>query len=217
MFNCVVISPSAVGLPRMAFAHSLFNLLTYFSHVPVDPEDGHQALRHDYIEGSGVGEAYELLVAKWLEQDDVTHILTVEEDMAFEADVLHLLAKHKLSIVGCNYPKRVKGKGFTALGPDRKTRVVTSESSTGLEECYYSGFGVCLFERRVFEAVARPWFLIGCDMKTFKYSTQDGMFAQRLHDETDIKWYVDHDASKRVYHIGSYNYSYKDYDDDSVQ
>lgn len=160
------------------------------------------------IEGSGISANRERLVVDALETD-VTHILFIDEDMGFAPNALHVLAEKKLPLVGCNYKIRVKGKGFTALAFDKKARIVTNKESSGIEKCYYTGFGFCLIEREVFEKVARPWFLIGYNTDIGLYTTEDAGFARQLKD-AGITWYVDHDASKLVWHVGNYNYSWKE-------
>lgn len=206
-FKLCILVPTT-GLCRAAFTFSLANLVMHYAQNRIFPDSDKQSLNIEPVEGSGISANRERLVAGAL-TGDTTHILFIDEDMGFAPDTLHLLASRKKPIVGCNYKMRVKGKGFTALAPDKKTRIETTEDSTGLEECHYTGFGFCLIERWVFEKIERPWFLIGYNTETNTYTTEDAGFARRI-EEAGIPWYVDHDASKKVLHWGNYAYSWKD-------
>jgi len=207
-FNLKILTPTT-GLCKAAYTFSLANLVMYIMQNPPFPDSpGSRRLGVSPIEGSGISANREQLIDDAL-KTDVTHFLFIDEDMGFTPDTFGILAKRDLPIVGCNYKMRVKGKGFTALSLDRKSRIETNEDSTGVEECYYTGFGFCLIKREVFETVPRPWFLIGYNTDFNSYTTEDAGFAHQLRD-TKYKWHVDHDASKNVIHIGHYSYSWKD-------
>jgi len=207
-FRLTILTPTT-GMMRSAYTVSLANLITYYAQHQVIEGIENQYLAYHVIEGSGISSAREKMVAEALETE-TTHILFIDEDMGFAADTLHRLARRRLPIVGCNYPMRVKGKGFTALAPGGERRIVTNAASTGVEPCHYTGFGFCLIERSVFERAQRPWFLIGYNTETQQYTTEDAAFARRL-PEIGVTWMVDHDASKSITHVGPYHYSWKDY------
>lgn len=207
-FNLKILTPTT-GLCKAGYTFSLANLVMYImNNPPFLNEPGSRRLGVSPIEGSGISANREKMVADALETD-VTHILFIDDDMGYAPNVLHVLAEKRLPIVGCNYKMRVKGEGFTALSVDKKSRIVTNKKTKGIERCHYTGFGMCLIKREVFERTPRPWFLIGYNTKVHQYTTEDGGFARQLK-KTKYKWYVDHDASKLVIHIGHYNYSWKD-------
>lgn len=214
MFNCVILTPST-GFSRIGYSISLFYLTLYYAKKRMIEDCPDQVLRMDVVEGSGISANRESLIDKWL-KEDVTHFLFIDEDMTFQPQTLHVLASRNLPIVGCNYPKRSVGAGFTALSKDREARIQTTEESTGVEECYYTGFGFCLIQRHVFEKLMRPWFLIGYNKTTNTYTTEDAAFAHTLYDQTDVKWYVDHDASKLLGHIGSHKFTFAGVDNVSL-
>jgi hypothetical protein len=165
------------------------------------------------LEGSGISAAREWLVKEALKKE-ATHILFIDQDMGFANKALHILAQRRLPIIGCNYPKTVKDAGFTAPLLDRKTLHKVTTDKTGVEEVFYTGFGFCLIEADVFRNLPHPWFLIGYNRATEKYSTEDYAFACCLErNKFQLKWHVDNDASKLVWHVGSYNYSWEDYQD----
>jgi len=204
-FNLKILTPTT-GLCRTGYTYSLVHLVMYYAQNRVWPECPEQLLDYKPIEGSGIGANRERLVVEALETD-CTHLLFGDEDMGFAPNALHILASRRQPIVGANYPIRVKGKGFTALHPDRQQRIVTTEQSTGIEPAYYTGFGFCLVERSVFERVERPWFLLRYDLESHSYSTEDAAFGHKL-EEAGVPWYCDHDVSKLCYHTGNHNYTW---------
>lgn len=207
MFNVLVLTPST-GFCRMGYSHCLFKMLMYFAKNRVYPECADQTIDFDTVEGSGISANREALVQRAL-ATDCTHILFVDEDMLFAPNTLHIMASKRKEIVGCNYPMRNKGSGFTAMMKDRAARIITGPQSTGLEPASYTGFGFCLIERGVFEKMPQPWFLIGYDIERHSYTTEDAAFGAQLED-INIPWYVDHDASKLISHMGHYIFDWKE-------
>ncbi len=202
-FKLKILTPTT-GFNRTGYTTSLVRLVMYFAQNRIYPECGEQTIDYRTIEGSGISSNRELLIQEFLESD-ATHVLFIDEDMGFDPRTLHIVAGRRQPIVGCNYPMRVPGAGFTALAKDRKARIITNEQSYGIEPAFYTGFGFCLIERQVFEKIQRPWFLIGFNTSTRYYTTEDAAFAHMVN-EAGIPWYVDHDASKGICHIGNFNY-----------
>lgn len=200
-----VATPST-GMSRMSYTYSLVRLLMYFSQNRIFEDVETQVFDYHVVTGSGISANRERLILDFL-ATDFTHVLFIDEDMAFLPQALTTLANRRLPLVGCNYPIRNKGRGFTALGEEG--RIETKEESTGVEKCIYTGFGFCLIEREVFERIERPWFLIGYNQKSGTYSTEDAAFAMRIK-EAGMEWYLDHDASKMLSHTGEYSYTYKE-------
>ena len=206
-FRLKILTPTT-GSCKAAYTFSLANLVMYYMQNRIYSDTKDQWLGVNPVEGSGISANRERLVVDAL-KTDVTHILFIDEDMGFCPNTLHVLASKSLPLVACNYKMRIKGKGFTALGLNKKSRIITTEESKGVEECYYAGFGFCLIKREVFEKTKKPWFLIGYNTDVGSYTTEDCGFARQLED-TDIKWYIDHDASKLVWHVGNYNYKWNE-------
>ena len=92
---------------------------------------------------------------------------------------------------------------FTALATGCERRVETTLESTGVEECVVLGFGFCLIERQVFEALPRPRFL--AFYADDHYSTEDTPFFLNARKEGFVA-HVDHDASKLIAHRGDMTY-----------
>ena len=206
-FKVAILTPTA-GLPRMPYAFSLFQLALYYAHHRIYEDIEEQSIHFIPLEGSVISAARERLIDEAINKG-LTHALFIDDDIMFAPNTLHKLASRNLSIVGCNYRHREPNGDFTALAPDKKSRIQTTEDSTGVELSYYTGFGFCLIDLSIFKELERPWFPIGYNPVTKQYTTEDVGLAYRL-EKTDVCWYVDHDASKLISHSGFYNYTYKE-------
>lgn len=202
----IVVCTPSTGQVRTAYAVSLARMTAYFAQVRIFPEIEKQSLDFLLLEGSGISSGREQLVQQALAKKDMTHILFIDEDMGFDVEALHIMARRRQPIVACNYRMRVPPADFTALRIDiEKGRVQTTKETTGLEEAYYTGFGFALIERRVFEAVEKPMFMIEYCKETGVYTTEDHPFFRKAR-EAGFPCYVDHDASKLIWHVGYNNY-----------
>lgn len=208
-FNVAILTPTT-GICRMGYAQSLARLVMYFAQVRVFEKVEVQRLCPDSVEGSGIAENYEYMVTKYLADKATrwTHFLSIEDDMAFAPDCLHILARRKLSIVGANYSTN-KGhpQRFTAAGLSE--RVLTTADSTGIEQVSLLPQGFTLVAREVYETIPKPWFLMGYSKQSGNYVYQDYYFSEEAK-KAGYKLYVDHDVSKRIYHVGPHNYSWED-------
>ena len=203
-FRVIVAMPST-GFVRSATAFSLARLVAYFAQVRVFPEIAEQALDFQLLEGSGISAGRESLVEQFLANSQATHLLFIDEDMGFNVDTLHVMARRRQPIVACNYRMRHPPAEFTAMRIDGTARIQTTQDVSGLEEAYYAGFGFALIAREVFEAVAVPRFAIEWIAQAKTYTTEDHPFYRRAR-EAGFRCWIDHDASKRVYHVGTLPY-----------
>jgi len=203
MVKLAICTPST-GMCRTAYAYSLARMVMYIAMNRLLPEVPEQEVRLFILEGSGISANREAMVEDALKAD-ATHILFLDEDMGFDPDVAHTLFARRQPIVGCNYPMRVPPPQFTALAMDTTHRVYTGPDSMGLEPALYIGFGCASIERQVFEKSERPRFLIGYNTETHRYSTEDHPFCRKARDAGFVV-YVDHDASKKIFHVGNKNY-----------
>ena len=205
----LLVATPSTGFCRSVYAVSLAKLTAYFASVRVDPNHGEQWIDFDLVEGSTISSNRDTLVDRALAVPDLTHLLFIDEDMQFAPQTLHVLARRKLPLVGCNYRKRKPPAEFTALGMDGEHRVKTTEESTGLEEVLNMGFGFCLIDCRVLKAIPRPRFLPF--YQEGYYSTEDFPFFLAAR-KAGFPAYVDHDASKLVAHKGDLLYEWhRDY------
>ena len=203
-FNVVIATPST-GQCKSVFAFSLARLVAYFAQVRVLPEVPEQSMEFLMLEGSGISSNRERLTNMALERPTMTHMLWIDEDMGFTMDTLHTLARRRQPIVGSNYRMRVPPADFVAVSKDLKSRIQTTAESSGLEEASYTGFGFCLVERKVIEALPKPRYLVRYSANADSYTTEDHPFFQAAA-EAGFPCFVDHDVSKRIWHQGNMNY-----------
>jgi hypothetical protein len=144
-----------------------------------------------------------------------THTLWLDSDMRFPKDVISRLLAHDEGIVAANYAKRrmptepISAKLRTDDMEESKVyRVYTEEDSTGLEEVDYTGMGVMLVKREVYEKMEEPWFAIPWNTTVKDFLGEDVFFCRRAR-ENGFKTYIDHDLSKQVYHIGSFEFKHE--------
>ena len=203
-FNVVVATPST-GQCKSVYAFSLARLVAYFSQYRVLPEVPEQSMEFLMLEGSGISSNRERLTNMALERATMTHMLWIDEDMGFNLDVMHIMARRRQPIVGCNYRMRCPPAEFVAVSKDKKSRIATTKESSGLEEATYTGFGFCLVERKVIEALPKPRYLVQYSATSDAYTTEDNPFFLAAA-QAGFPCFVDHDASKRIWHQGNLNY-----------
>jgi len=143
-------------------------------------------------------------------KSDMTHLAFIDDDMGFAPDILHILARKRVPLVGCNYSMKIKQvREFVSLALNGEDRIITYEHSSGLEPATYIGFGFALIAREVFEKLPRPWFPYVWVSEAQRWTTEDNPFC-RAATKAGYTVYVDHDASKRVYHTGFYDYDWQE-------
>ena len=84
-------------------------------------------------------------------------------------------------------------------------RIPTLPESTGLQDIGFCGFGFCLIERAVFDALPQPWFPQHWHPESRTHTTEDVAFFLNARTAGFIPM-IDHDASKHIVHVGSYRY-----------
>jgi hypothetical protein len=144
-------------------------------------------------------------------KDGADAILWIDSDMRFPKDALQILLSRKLPIVGVNATTRRFPVLPTALDYDQETKdlvKVTSKDKTGLEQVLGLGFGMVLVRKEVFQKVEKPWFWFE---QTDKGGTigEDIYFCVKAFDK-GFKTVLDHDLSKHIRHIGTYEYGWDD-------
>lgn len=195
------------GQCRAEHTLSLANFGMYFMQVPVFPGQ-EQRIVFRQIQSSCISFNREKLVADSL-AEGATHILFVDEDIGFDPDVPHGLLQRQLPFVVGNYRIRFEGMPFAAIRPDGMERIATTADSPDLEECGACGFGMALIAREVFEAVPQPWFPQQWMPDTKTYTTEDTPFYLAAREHGIIPM-IDHVASRKLIHVGSYRYRWND-------
>lgn len=153
------------------------------------------------------------LIVREAYKDDCTHLLFLDADMTFPSDTLMHLLRHNLPAVGANYPRRTIPPLPTAyaLGAfeNKDDGVVYSHDKEGLEEVKHIGFGCCLLDMRIFDAISTPYFMFEpAPPLNMRFRGEDVYFFEKLRREADIPVFVDHDLSKMVKHVGDHPFTW---------
>jgi len=189
----------------MDMVHSDFMmcLVSLVKNLLDTPPEGLEAIQVRNDRGSLVHMIRENTVKAAMEYDP-THILFLDSDMIFPEDAFHRLSAHDLDIVGCNYVQRKVPCIPNAVTPDGKA-MFTHRDSTGLEEMLSAGFGVMLIKADVFRKIESPWFDTYYNDKG-KMVGEDVYFFFKAREAGFVP-YIDHDLSKEVGHIGTFEYT----------
>lgn len=142
-------------------------------------------------------------------QAGASHILFLDTDMRFPKDTLDRLIAHDKPIVAANYATRrlpIKTVAFKTAGA--WDCVYTTADSTGLEPVAAVGMGVMLIKREVFESLTLPWFILGYNPKTAEFSGEDIFFCRQAK-KAGYDILIDHDLSKQVKHIGTFEFAHE--------
>jgi hypothetical protein len=141
-----------------------------------------------------------------------SHVLFVDSDQTFPAQLVHCLARHKKPVVACNIAVKTLPSKPTARRKSEKwwggDVVYTRPESTGLEQVWRVGCGVMLVEVGVFEKLPKPWFHLKYMPEIDDFMGEDWYFCELL-ENAGIPIYIDHDASKRVGHIGNFTFGHE--------
>lgn len=206
----VAICTPSIGFMKSRYTASLIRMFFYYQTNPVlGQEQKARFLSYHMIEGSMIGAAREEFVRDVIALPQATHLLFIDEDMGFREDTLNIMLSRQMPIVSCNYRMKVPPCAFTCRKLDDSGWLETTEEKNSLEEASWSGFGFCLIERQVLEKMKSPMFQNVYVEQYKTYSTEDRSFFLQAAEHGFRPW-VDHKASKKVYHIGNYAYSYDD-------
>lgn len=124
----------------------------------------------------------------------------LDADMRYPPDTLRRLLAHfdKTRVVGCNYARRGRPTGPTAMNLGEGHVYTTEEKARRriVEQVDTMGLGVVLMTADVFKLIDRPWFVWD------DAEGEDGFFFRKLR-EKGVRPFVDHQLSWEVGHVGS--------------
>ena len=139
-----------------------------------------------------------------------SHVLFIDSDMTFPQDMVQRLLAHDKDIVATNCARRRMPTGPTAqrtLPDGSRELIYTMPESTGLEEVESIGMGVMLIKRKVFESLTEPWFETPWRTDKRGYIGEDVFFCRKAA-AAGFRIYIDHDVSKEIGHIGTFEFKH---------
>lgn len=135
-------------------------------------------------------------------KDGATHILWLDSDMMFPKTICETLLSYSIPIIACNYSTRalpLKSVAYTSLN---NWDSFLDKDIEGVVEVEGVGFGCVLTSTSIFENIFKPWFPITYDSASDCYLGEDMNFCIRARD-AGYQIYVDCDASRGIFHVGS--------------
>lgn len=204
----------AVGIPSLNMWHSefalcLMNLCLHMQKVQVPGYHGNGLKifnkRTSLLPKSRQGIVEDALT------EDCTHLLFVDSDQTFPADLVHRMAKRGLPVIGCNVATKIIPSSPTARLRDPKwpggKPLFTDPESKGVVEVWRLGCGVMLLNLEVFKTMPKPWFSITWNAAMNDFTGEDWYFCEQL-EKAGHKIYVDQDISKEIGHLGQLEFTH---------
>jgi hypothetical protein len=209
----LMVGIATAGHNKTGFTRSLVAMQGRLTHTRLLPEVERQEVHFEWAESSSIGRNRHQLVRR-AQAVEATHLLFLDEDVGFRPELAETLLRRRQWCVGASYPRRA-GPPFDQAGTTLGgRRIWVDEHTTGIEPVKVLPQGCTLIEMSIFERVPPPWFVLaylpGTPEREETYSTEDSFFFQRVWDETGLRPFVDHEASRLITHIGDYAYSWRD-------
>lgn len=134
-----------------------------------------------------------------------THVLFLDDDMAFSSDLFDRLVSHKKDIVAANYSNKSLQRNPQSHGVDGKP--LSSTGKIGIEEAGWVGFGAILIDLSAIKDIPKPWFSTVWVEERNSFIGEDYFFCGKVRSHY-VRIYVDHDV--KVSHVGDFLYREKD-------
>lgn len=190
-----VLIPSGDNVSVM-FAHDYTRMMTWVASNRSDIQ-----LMQMVCTGSLIPKQRHTLLNAALSDESFTHALFIDTDMRFPKDALERLLRHDQVAVGVNYTRRNAPFDPVAFAEDLEP-VYTTDDSKGLEKVHACGFGFVLLRLADLRPkLVKPYFIVGYNPETEQFMGEDFYFCHKLA-EHGIPFYVDHDLSREVTHMG---------------
>lgn len=128
-----------------------------------------------------------------------THLLWLDSDIHFPANVVNKFLEHDRDIVAANYSTRYAPyRSVAFINPqDTEQRL---ETRFGLHKIWSVGMGCMMVKRQVFEELPKPWFSHAYDKDTDTYSGEDIYFCNQAGHHGFEVWL---DAEIQLAHLGT--------------
>lgn len=147
--------------------------------------------------GSVIAESRTRLANEALD-NGATHLLWLDSDIHFPANIVDKFLKHNQDIVAANYSTRYHPYQSVAF-TDANNADKRLDTKVGLHKVWAVGLGCVMIKRSVFETLPKPWFAHEYNKDIDTFSGEDIYFCnQANHHGIDV-WV---DAEIQLAHIG---------------
>jgi hypothetical protein len=201
--NYIAVCTPARDMVHTMFTYDLVNLVCYHT---LNTND---AISLKISEGTLIANQRAELSLDAM-REGCSHLLFIDSDMRFPQDMISRLLAHDVDIVATNCARRRMPTGPTAQvykeNGDREL-VWTMPESTGLQEVGSVGMGVMLIKAGVFKALSEPWYETPWRSDKRGYIGEDVFFCKKAR-EAGFKIWIDHDVSKEIGHIGTFEFKH---------
>lgn len=148
-------------------------------------------------------------------QEQATHLLFIDSDQTFPADLVARLLKHEKRVIGANIATKMLPPSPTARQWDPQKPagrlVYSTPTSPKVEKVWRLGMGIMLIDLAIFKLSALkegPWFDTTFSPETNDYRGEDWFFCERLQ-KANVGIWVEHRVSYEVGHVGEMTYTHQ--------
>lgn len=150
-------------------------------------------------------------LVKAAQEMKATHLLFLDTDHTFPADLIHRLASSHRLVVAANcvtkqIPANPTARKKNPMNP-KGDLVYTDPQSRGLEEVWRVGTGVMLINMKVFAKIGNGVWDMKYLPEADTYQGEDWSFCEAC-EKAGIPIYVDHDVSKQIGHVGNFEFTH---------
>lgn len=135
-------------------------------------------------------------------QNGFTHVLFLDDDMAFPSDLFESLSKHKLPVIAANYSNKSSDPKPQTHGLDGQP--IFSSGNLGIEEAGWVGFGAVLIELSAIKDIPKPLFEMRWLEERGTFIGEDYYFCGKVRAH-GVKIYINHDI--KTGHVGDHIYT----------
>jgi hypothetical protein len=139
------------------------------------------------------------------EKEGFTHILYLDDDIAFPNFLVERMIAHNFQALTVNYRRKQDKVAGVCLGLDGQ--IVDSVCKTGIEEVGWMGAGCTMVQIDAIKHIKPPRFSIVWVPEKNAYLNEDYYFSMKLR-ENGIRLFCDHALSNCIQHIGDASYAF---------
>jgi hypothetical protein len=204
----VVIGVPSGHLWEAKFATSLINLVSRCAQTSVP---GYRSTTVSVVNvRSSILPKNRLDIVKAAKAAKATHLLFLDTDHTFPPELLHKWIPHGKMILAANCVTKSIPASPTARAKcddPAGLPVYTDPDSKGLERVWRVGTGVMLLNMQIFDKIPLDAWGMPFLPHANTYQGEDWTFCDAA-DKAGFPIWIDHDMSKRIGHLGIYEYTH---------